>query len=127
MRDWAFVADMSRDGAITISDVWLWVKWVFFYPGDVLVYLFMSETPRISQFLELSRFSYGSNGSGVISAFAWLILLGAVLNMSGGIPSAPTPEPEPKDPKHFLLREQPWWVALPTIALLLGVLAWLVT
>ena len=36
MRQWDFNADMNSDGAVTISDLWLWGKWLYFYPGDLL-------------------------------------------------------------------------------------------
>jgi len=31
-RQWSFTADMNLDGVVTISDSWLWFKWIFFYP-----------------------------------------------------------------------------------------------
>jgi hypothetical protein len=35
-RIWQFAADMNGDGVVTISDVWLWFKWLYFYPAPNL-------------------------------------------------------------------------------------------
>ena len=40
-RVWKFVADMSHDGSVSIRDVWLWAKWLYFYPGDLFIQIFM--------------------------------------------------------------------------------------
>ena len=34
---WAAQSDMNCDGAVTISDVWLWAKYVFYAPGDFML------------------------------------------------------------------------------------------
>jgi hypothetical protein len=78
LRLWSFFADMNGDGAVTISDVWLWFKWLYFYPGDGLLYAVMSGAPKIAYFFELSSVSYGGGFSGVVSFFAWLIVLGVL-------------------------------------------------
>jgi hypothetical protein len=70
-RIWDFVADMNGDGRVTISDVWLWFKWLYFYPGDGLIYL-MGNT-KLGNFLELSANSYGGFWSGVVSFLLWWI------------------------------------------------------
>ena len=66
-RLWGFVADMNFDGSITVSDVWLWIKWFYFYPGDGLVYLLLNKTPSIAGFFEMTISSYGGVFSGVVS------------------------------------------------------------
>src|SRR5712675_1416458 len=38
---WIFLADMNRDGYVTISDFWLWIKWVFYAPGDWILLMLM--------------------------------------------------------------------------------------
>jgi hypothetical protein len=43
-RLWTFVADRDFNGKITISDVWLWFKWLYFYPGDLFIYLSVNRT-----------------------------------------------------------------------------------
>jgi hypothetical protein len=43
---WKIAWDMNGDGMVTISDVWLWLKWIFFAPGDLLLLLLMKyRTP----------------------------------------------------------------------------------
>lgn len=73
-RDWSFVADMDRNGIVTISDAWLWVKWLFFWPGDAMLYLLMNSAPGLAQFLELSYFDYHGFLAGVLSFITWTLL-----------------------------------------------------
>lgn len=80
LRLWSFVADMNRDGAITISDVWMWFKWLYFYPGDGVFYTLMSGAPKVAEFFELSAANFGGVASGVISFFMWLIVMGILSN-----------------------------------------------
>ena len=75
-RQWGFVADMNYTGSITISDVSLWFKWLYFYPGDGLVYFSINRVPKFGQFFEISYNSYGGNVSGIVSFFVWIIVLG---------------------------------------------------
>lgn len=70
-RLWGFIADMNGDGAVSISDVWLWMKWLYFYPGDLGVAALLSM-PNVSAFFEMSTDSYGGTFSGVASAVIWL-------------------------------------------------------
>ena len=70
-RMWKFVADMNYDGSITISDVWLWFKWLYFYPGDGLIYLLIYISPKIAHFFELTDESYGGILSFILSFFVW--------------------------------------------------------
>lgn len=60
---------MNGDGAITISDVFLWVKWLYFYPGDYVI-AYTGNT-FLGIFLEFDGNSFGGIGSGVISFFLW--------------------------------------------------------
>ena len=71
-RRWDFVADMNGDGLITISDVSLWFKWLYFYPGDFVISS-IGASP-FGTFLELSEVSFGSFGSGLASLFFWLMI-----------------------------------------------------
>lgn len=77
-RLWVFIADMNGDGVITIGDVWLWIKWLYFYPGDGLLYGVMSGVPQIAKFFEITSSSYGGIFSGIFSLLAWLIVIGMV-------------------------------------------------
>jgi len=71
---------MNLDGVVTISDSWLWIKWLFFYPGDYLISVFIKKPDDIAIFLELSPTSYGGWGSGVLSIFMWYLLFGALFS-----------------------------------------------
>lgn len=70
-REWSFVADMNYDYSVTISDLWLWFKWLYFYPGDVILSKIIHTS--FGSFFELTEYSYGGYFSGIISAIAWLI------------------------------------------------------
>jgi hypothetical protein len=71
MRQWYFVADMNLDGSVTITDVGLWMKWLFFMPGDALILASMDTA--MGRFLEVTPTSYGGFGSGVVSFLVWAI------------------------------------------------------
>jgi hypothetical protein len=71
-RLWKFHADMNGDGKVTISDLWLWTKWLYFYPGDLLIFLVADSA--VGKFLDLSEKSYGGTLSSAVSAVAWLIV-----------------------------------------------------
>lgn len=72
---WQFSRDMNRDGVFTISDIWLWFQWIFFLPGDALLAATMSNQ-WLATFLEITPLNYGGWLSGIVSAIAWVILLG---------------------------------------------------
>lgn len=65
-----FVADMNADGAYTISDVWLQVKWIFFAPGDGII-CFIGSAPNLAEFFEISYSSFGNAFSATIGALVW--------------------------------------------------------
>jgi hypothetical protein len=73
-RLWRFIADMNGDGFVTITDVWMWLKWLYFYPGDGLLYLVEKVLPGVANFFEVSALTYGGGFSGIFSFFVWLIL-----------------------------------------------------
>lgn len=73
-RLWGFVADMNFDGVITITDVWLWFKWLYFIPGDAVVSIV--GPLGLGRFLEMTPdASLGGLGSGVMSFLAWTFLI----------------------------------------------------
>ena len=78
-RQWGFIADMNYSGAITISDIWLWFKWLYFWPGDHIVNMLVESThikPIISFFeITITYDNYGGLFSGIVSFFIWCILL----------------------------------------------------
>ena len=71
---WKIAWDMNGDGVVTISDAWLWLKWIFFAPGDLLLLLLMSYGAPIALFLEINPASMSGMLSGVISAIVWYIV-----------------------------------------------------
>lgn len=75
-RQWSFVADMNYSGSITISDVWLWFKWLYFYPGDGFIYFLINGVSDIGRFLEITYSDYGGMLSGVVSFIVWVVGLG---------------------------------------------------
>ncbi len=78
-RLWSFSADMNGDGTVTISDVWLWCKWLYFMPGDLVVA--MVGPTAFGRFLELTTSSYGSAGSGFLSVILWMLVSGVVISI----------------------------------------------
>jgi hypothetical protein len=60
---------------VTVSDVWLWVKWAYFWPGDGLIYLAIQKTPELAEFFELSAAKYGGPLSLFLSFPMWIIAL----------------------------------------------------
>ncbi len=70
MDRWTFHSDMNFDGVLTISDAWLWIKWVFFVPGDLVIAAVL-QIPAFAQFFEVTQASYGNWVSTTISAVVW--------------------------------------------------------
>ena len=73
-RLWFFEADMDQNGVTTISDIWLWVQWLFFYPGDFLI-LGIMKFGDIHTFFELSSSTFGNWFSGIISFIFWFAII----------------------------------------------------
>ena len=84
-RVWKFVKDVNHDGYITISDVFKWIVWLFFYPGDLCIKLLIKKAPGVARFLELSYRDYGSTFSAIISAVSWIIIVIIVLVLFSSI------------------------------------------
>ena len=72
-RLWKFIADMNYDGYVTISDVWLWFKWLFFLPGDFALKFTIIKIEGLAIFFEISFADYGGFLSGIISFVFWLV------------------------------------------------------
>jgi len=66
-------SDMNLDGVITISDVLLWLKWLYFLPGD-LAALILLGTPA-GDFFEITLRSVQGVGSGVLSFLFWFVII----------------------------------------------------
>ena len=67
---WRFAKDMNCDGLFTISDVFLWIEWLFFLPGDGLLWWLM-QNEGLATFFELTPAAYSGWTSGVFSVIAW--------------------------------------------------------
>lgn len=80
---WIFEADMNADGVVSISDVWLWIKWVYFAPGDFALLMLMSKAPSLAMFLEIDIFSIFGWLSGLLSAAFFLLVLTALSMFDG--------------------------------------------
>lgn len=64
--------DMNLDGALTISDVLLWLKWLFWLPGD-LAALALLGTP-VGDFFEVVPATLHGWGSALLSLCVWLVV-----------------------------------------------------
>ena len=74
-KPWRFFSDTNGDGAITITDVWNWLVWLFFLPGDCFLYFIMAVFPDLAQFFELSSNSYHGFISGIFSFIVWVVII----------------------------------------------------
>jgi hypothetical protein len=72
---------MNQSGSITISDFWLWCKWIYFYPGDLIVYYLMNGASSVGQFFDISYASYGGVLSNFVSFCCWLIIILTALGL----------------------------------------------
>jgi hypothetical protein len=74
-RRWAFVADMTGNGTVTVSDLWLWIQWLYFWPGDALIYGVMKYAPDVARFLEFTPTKFGGPLSLFLSFGLWIVFL----------------------------------------------------
>jgi hypothetical protein len=72
---WNFTWDMNNDGVVTISDAWLWLKWVFFAPGDLLLLLLMKFGTGAAVSLQINPTDLSGWISGLLSAAIWLVFI----------------------------------------------------
>ena len=68
------MANMNRDGIFTISDVGAWIGWLFFYPGDLVIYGILS-IEQLARFFEVTPAHYGGLFSFLFGLAIWPILL----------------------------------------------------
>lgn len=71
---WIIAIDTDGDGAYTTSDLGRWLEYIFFAPGDALVWL-AAKIPAISAYLQLSPDWYGGRPAGVASFAVWFVIL----------------------------------------------------
>ena len=62
---WQIRLDQNLDGVFSVSDVWLWIKWLYFAPGDAIIFV-LSRIESTRTFFELSPDSYGNWFSAVV-------------------------------------------------------------
>lgn len=72
-RQWTWSADMNGDKIISISDVWAWLGWLFYYPGDLLMDYTIIHQTWAARFLELTPADYQGRLSFVLSFFGWTV------------------------------------------------------
>jgi len=58
------------------ATVWLWVKWLYFYPGDLLLSIIIG-TP-FGRFFEVSPNNFGGFLSFLLSLPIWVVILAAL-------------------------------------------------
>ena len=68
---WHFRPDMNADGVVTISDAWIWLKWVFMAPGDFALLAAMKWVKPLAHFLEITPASLFGWWSALLSWFLW--------------------------------------------------------
>jgi hypothetical protein len=72
---WIFLTDMNGDGVVTISDFWLWAKWVFYAPGDFMLLALMLKAPSVAGFLEITTAMLYGWWSFALSLWVWYVLV----------------------------------------------------
>ena len=64
---WHFITDINHDGYITITDVFGWLSWLFFLPGDSIIYFLIIKYPNITRFFEIGFDNYRGFLSAILS------------------------------------------------------------
>ncbi len=90
-----FRRDMNYDGLFTVSDVWLWlplvrewVVWLFFLPGNTLIWASLKYQAGLATFLEINTEFYNGWITGIVSAIVWLFVFVIVIALSVVLPEA---------------------------------------
>jgi hypothetical protein len=68
-----FAMDMNGDGAVTISDVWLIIQYLWLLPAKIVM-LVIEGFPPLAAFLEITCETGTSFGGGVFSLLPWLVV-----------------------------------------------------
>ena len=64
--------DINNDGAVTISDMWLFAKGILQLPGNAAIEFLDGTT--VGTFFEISRADVNSGTATVFSVVLWLVL-----------------------------------------------------
>lgn len=83
IQRWNSAADMNGDGLITFADAWLWFKWIFFYPGDLLIRALLAGRWGLARQIEISAGSYGGVLSGAVSLAFWMLAAWGLARLLG--------------------------------------------
>lgn len=73
-----FAMDMNSDGVVTISDLWLFLKFAWLLPSKLIVEI-VAGNSRIASFFEIDCFTGESGGGAVFSFFAWFVAFNLVV------------------------------------------------
>jgi len=73
---WQLSWDMNNDGSVSIGDFWLFLRWVFFVPGDFVLLLMMLHATTIALYLGMGVKLLSGAISGAISAVVWIVTFG---------------------------------------------------
>lgn len=73
--------DLNRDGFFTITDVFIFVKYVACWPGNLLVNVFAPTA--FGRFFEISRADQYSWLAWTASVFCWFLLLAIIGDVIG--------------------------------------------
>jgi len=70
---WKFDWDINEH---VISNVWRFLKWIFFAPGDLLLLLLMKDATAVAPFFGVTpdALSNGLGWSALLSVFIWVIV-----------------------------------------------------
>ena len=73
-------SDMNGDGLLTIADLWLVVSWLYHWPSNKLIELFLPD-PTTTEHLEMaSRYCSGWFSSAVATAL-WIGCYGMAIHL----------------------------------------------
>lgn len=68
--------DANLDGAITVTDIWLNLKFAFFLPANIA--LAALDGTNVGRFFEIDCFTGYGLGSALFSVAVWLVLFGSL-------------------------------------------------
>jgi uncharacterized membrane protein SirB2 len=68
--------DLNRDGSITISDMWLMLKYLACLPGNFLMNVL--STTSVGHFFEVKLHDDYSTGRWLVSIMVWVIAYGVI-------------------------------------------------
>jgi len=73
---WQLSWDLNNDGSVNLTDIWLFLRWVFFMPGDFALLMLMLHATTVALYLGIGVNLLSGAISGAISAVVWIIVFG---------------------------------------------------